>query len=166
MTLALCGELLAAGGLAADAAAGRAAAQRALDSGAAAERFAAMVAALGGPADLLEAPGRHLAAAPVTRAAAPERSGVVRRMDARALGLAVTALGGNRRREDDAIDPAVGLAEVAGVGARVGPDRPLAIVHARDAAAAEAAVAAVRAAFEVGETPAPERPVIAGRVPR
>ena len=30
------------------------------------------------------------------------------------------------------IDPAVGLTEIAPVGAQVGPDRPLAVVHARD----------------------------------
>ena len=80
-----------------------------------------MVAALGGPADLLEAPDRHLAAAPVVRAAAPERPGVVTAMDCRAVGLVVTGLGGNRRHEDDVIDPAVGLTEIAPAGAEVGP---------------------------------------------
>jgi len=164
VTLALSGELLAAGGLADDPAGGRAAAQRALDDGGAAERFAAMVAALGGPADLLEAPDRHLATAPVLRAVPPERPGSVRRMDTRALGLVVTALGGNRRREDDVIDPAVGLAAVAGVGDAVGPDRPLAVVHAASEDAADAAAAAVRAAVEVGEEVPPARPVIVARV--
>ena len=89
-----------------------------------------MVAALGGPADLLEAPDRHLAAAPVVRAATPERPGVVTAMDCRAVGLVVTGLGGNRRHEEDVIDPAVGLTEIAPTGAEVGPDRPLAVVHA------------------------------------
>jgi thymidine phosphorylase len=85
-------------------------------------------------------------------------------MDCRAVGHVVTGLGGNRRREDDAIDPAVGLTEIAPVGAQVGPDRPLAVVHAASEAAAEEAVAALRAAVTVGdERPAP-RPVVAGRV--
>ena len=44
-------------------------AEAALEGGAAAERFGAMVRELGGPADLLEAPERHLAEAPVTLAA-------------------------------------------------------------------------------------------------
>ena len=161
VTLALSGSLLEQGGLAGD---GRAAAERALDSGAAAERFAAMVAALGGPADLLEAPGRHLPAAPVARAAAPARPGVVTAMDCRAVGLVVTGLGGNRRREDDAIDPAVGLSEVSPVGAEVGPDRPLAVVHAASEAAAEAAQAALRAAVTLGGEPPAGRPVVAGRI--
>jgi thymidine phosphorylase len=81
-------------------------------------------------------------------------------MDCRAVGLVVTGLGGNRRREDDAIDAAVGLSDVAPVGAAVGPDRPLAIVHARDGAGWEAAAAALRAAVSVGDEAPPERPVV------
>jgi thymidine phosphorylase len=161
VTMALAGSLLEQAGLADD---GRAAAERALASGAAAERFAAMVAALGGPADILEAPGRHLAAAPVVRAAAPERDGVVTAMDCRAVGLVVTGLGGNRRREDDVIDPAVGLSAIAPTGARVGPERPLAVVHARTEAGAEEAIAALRSAVRIGEEAPPERPVVAGRI--
>jgi thymidine phosphorylase len=160
VTIALAGSLLEQGGLAGD---GRAAAERALETGAAAERFAAMVAALGGPADILEAPDRLLAAAPVVRPAAPERPGVVTGMDCRAVGLVVTGLGGNRRREDDEIDPAVGLTDIAPTGAEVGPDRPLAIVHAASESAADEAIAALRAAVEVGDEPPRERPVIAGR---
>ena len=70
-----------------------------------------MATALGGPSDLLEAPEKHLAGAPVTKAAAPQRAGTVTGMDCRAVGLVVTGLGGNRRREDDTIDPAVGPLE-------------------------------------------------------
>src|ERR687893_524222 len=55
VTLALCAELLVLGGLEAEPAAARTSAERALDSGAAAERFAAMVLELGGPSDFLEA---------------------------------------------------------------------------------------------------------------
>ncbi len=161
VTISLAASLLEQAGLADD---GRAAAEQALDSGAAAERFGAMVAALGGPADLMEAPDRHLAAAPVVRSAAPEQAGVVTGMDCRAVGLVVTGLGGNRRREDDVIDPAVGLSEVAPVGAEVGPDRPLAVVHAASEAAADEAIAALRAAVGVGAEAPPERPVIAGRI--
>ena len=85
-------------------------------------------------------------------------------MDCRAVGLVVTGMGGNRRREDDVIDPAVGLTDIAPVGAAVGPDRPLAMVHARDRAAADEAVAALQAAVAVGEGMVPDRPVIAGRI--
>jgi thymidine phosphorylase len=50
VTLALSAELLVLGGVERDAGAARAAAERALDDGAAAERFASMVSELGGPA--------------------------------------------------------------------------------------------------------------------
>jgi thymidine phosphorylase len=163
VTLALAGAALAAGGLAGDDTAGRGAAQTALDEGAAAERFAAMVRALGGPADLLERPDEHLAGASVTRPVTPERPGRVTGMDCRAVGLVVTGLGGNRRREDDVIDHAVGLSEIAPVGASVGPDRPLAVVHARGDASAEEAVAALRAAIAVGEGAPEPSPVLLGR---
>jgi phosphopentomutase len=66
-------------------------------------------------------------------------------MDCRAVGLVITGLGGNRATETDAIDPAVGLTEIAPVGEPVGPDRPLALVHARDESGADAAAAALRA---------------------
>ena len=79
-------------------------------------------------------------------------------MDCRAVGLVVTGLGGNRRREDDVIDPAVGLTEIAPTGAQVGPDRPLAVVHAASEAAADEAIAALRAAVTVGDEAPPERP--------
>jgi thymidine phosphorylase len=83
----------------------------------------------------------------------PEAAGVIARIDARALGLAVVELGGGRRRVEDAIDPAVGLAEVRGVGEAVDRDRPLAIVHARSVAEAEAAAHRVRQAVTVSEEP-------------
>ena len=70
-------------------------------------------------------------------AVAPRRAGVVTDVDTRTLGLLVVGLGGGRRRADDAIDPAVGLADVRGPGDVVSPDRPIAVVHARSAADAK-----------------------------
>ena len=132
MTLALSAELLRLGGLHADIAAARAAAERALDQGAAAERFAAMVAELGGPADLLERPEQYLPSAPILGPVDPLAGGVITAIDVRAVGLAIIGLGGGRARETDAIDHAVGFTEIAGLGERVGPgERPLAVVHGR-----------------------------------
>ena len=68
-----------------------------------------MVAALGGPRDLLERPDRYLARAPVVQDIAAAEEGIVAAIDTRALGLAVVALGGGRVRVEDRIDPAVGL---------------------------------------------------------
>ena len=47
-------------------------------------------------------------------------------------GIAVVELGGGRARADDAIDPAVGLTELAALGAESARTAPLALVHARD----------------------------------
>jgi thymidine phosphorylase len=155
VTLALCATLLRLGGLYGDDAAARAAAGEALSSGAAAERFARSCAALGGPSDLLDDPDRHLPRAPHALEVFPERQGHVRAVAVREIGVAVLELGGGRLREDQGIDHAVGLVDVAGLGEEVGRGgRPLAVVHARDAAAAERAAERVRAAFDVGAAPA------------
>lgn len=156
VTLKLTRALLDLGGLA------DADPEAALRSGAAAERFGAMVAALGGPSDIMDDPDAHLEVAPVVREVMAQQEGVVVSHDTRALGLAVMDLGGGRKVESDTIDMAVGLADVAGPGAAVGRGgRPLAVVHARDEAAADAAEAAVRAAIAVGDAKPEQRPVVA-----
>jgi thymidine phosphorylase len=126
--------------------------QQALDSGAAAERFARMVVALGGPADLIDAPVRHLARAAVIVPVPSPVTGVVQRVDCRGLGLAVVALGGGRTRAEDAIDVSVGLTALAEIGQRVAAGEPLGYVHARDDASAAHAVDAVRRSYVLGET--------------
>jgi thymidine phosphorylase len=163
VTVALGAEMLVLGGLAPDAATGRERIAAALAGGRAAETFQEMVSALGGPDDLVEHPGKHLAHAPIVRPVAPTAAGTVARVDTRALGLAVIGLGGGRRRPDDVIDPAVGLTHLAGPGDEVGPDCPLAVVHARTEAGADAAAAAVLAAYRLGETHRPH-PLIVERI--
>jgi thymidine phosphorylase len=158
LTLALAAELLHLGGLYADTVAARSAAAQALASGAAAERFARMVAGLGGPHDVLRDPG--LPVAPVQRAVPAPRSGFVGAVDVRALGLAVVALGGGRRRPGDAVDPRVGLAAVLAPGAAVQAGETLAWVHAASTAAAEDAVRTVAAALPVVDRPPPADPLL------
>ncbi|GAB4184556.1 MAG: thymidine phosphorylase [Wenzhouxiangellaceae bacterium] len=152
-TLALATEMLRLAGIAEDETTARQQATSALDQGAAAEVFARMVSAHGGPADLLQRPGDHLAVAPVKLTVYPERDGWLQAIDGRAVGNAVVALGGGRTRPDQTIDFRVGLAAVAGIGQRVGPDNPLATVHAAGEASAEQAAAALRQACTVS----PER---------
>ena len=101
VTIALGAELLALSGLARDADAGAAALRRALESGAAAERFERMVAALGGPKDFMSRAHAALPQAPVLREATSERRGFVASIDVRAVGLAVVELGGGRSRAAD-----------------------------------------------------------------
>ncbi|MCF3972066.1 thymidine phosphorylase [Paracoccus salsus] len=141
-----------------------------LDSGEAAARFAAMVAAQGGPRDLLERPEAHLAVAPVIRPvpapAGPGRGAgraAVAGIDVTALGHVVVALGGGRVRAGDRIDHRVGLDRIARLGEEVGPDAPLAMVHAADEPAAATAIAAVQAAYGFGEA-APSGPLVRERI--
>jgi thymidine phosphorylase len=153
VTLALGAELLTLGGLAENTAAGRAAMERALTSGAAAERFERMVAMLGGPKDFLGKAGKLLPVASVVFAAAPSHAGFVEAIDARAVGMAVVSLGGGRSRAADTIDPAVGFTQLAGLGAEVSAGAPLALVHARDETQAKAAAAQLAAAYRIGDSP-------------
>ena len=156
VTMALCAEMLLLGGLADSLDRARARLQTALDSGAAAERFARMVSALGGPADLLECPDACLESAPVLTTAIAQRSGFVQRCDCRSLGLTVLGLGGGRSRPTDSIDFAVGLSELVQIGDQVEVGQPLAMVHARTAAAAEQAARELQLAYQIGDTaPAP-----------
>lgn len=144
LTLDLAAELLHMGGLAPTPALGRQLAQRALDSGAAAERFARMVTALGGPRDVLR--DAQLPTAPVQRPVPAPRDGVLSRMDVRALGQCVVQLGGGRRRPDDAVDPRVGLSAVLPLHTLLQAGQPVAIVHAASEADAEQACRDVLAA--------------------
>lgn len=152
VTRALCAEMLVLSGLAIDAGMAGQLVDQAIATGAAADRFARMVAVLGGPPDLIERPDRHLPTAPVVVPVFADRPGHVVAQDARALGLAVVALGGGRTRPQDGVDPRVGLDQVAPIGVAVGPDRPLCLVHAADRAAADAVVCSVRNAYVIGET--------------
>jgi thymidine phosphorylase len=164
VTLALGGELLALAGLADDADEGSALLQRSLESGAAAERFERMVAALGGPSDFLTRAGSALPRAGVLVEARPERSGVVTAIDARAVGLAVVELGGGRVRSSDAIDPSVGFTDLAPIGAEVGPNFSLGRVHARSPDEAESAARRLRAAYRLGDAAAGRADPVVARV--
>ena len=163
VTMVLSAELLVIGELFAHVTDARAACERALASGEAAERFARMVAALGGPADLLERPDVYLPLPEVTLAVHPARAGFIAAEDARAIGLAIVGMGGGRTRADQAIDHAVGFTRFAPIGAAVGPDRPICLVHARTVAQAEATAAEVRAAVAIADEPPAPAPVILER---
>jgi len=164
VTIALGAELLALCGIATDEADGADRMALAFESGAAAERFDRMVAALGGPAGFLDCFETHLAGAPLIADVPAGRAGFVAGIDTRDLGLAVVELGGGRRRASDAIDHAVGLESLLGLGAAVEADTPLARVHARTEAALEAAVARIRAAYRLHEAPPDEGPLVHRRV--
>ena len=166
VTMALAGEMVALGGLAPDATAGRAKAEAALADGRAAEVFARMVAALGGPDDFLEHSARYLGHAAVIRPCNAERSGHVVGMDARQVGIAVVALGGGRAHADDAIDPSVGLTDVVDVGTAVRAGSLLGIVHAASDADADQAIEILQRAIRIEDAAPAERPTIIDRIGR
>ena len=159
VTVALAAEMLVLGGLSPDRADAARRLEEALSSGRAAETFSRMVAALGGPADVLKDPG--LAAAPVVRDVPAPAAGTVEAVATRAVGLAVIGLGGGRTRPQDGVDHAVGFTELKGAGDRVEAGQALARVHGRDEAAAEAASRALAAAYRIGaDAPAPRDAVL------
>ena len=160
VTMALCAEMLILGKLAVNETEARAKLQAGLDSGEAAERFSRMVAALGGPADLVERPDAYLERAPIIIPAPALAAGFATTTDCRGLGLAVVSLGGGRRRPEDPIDFAVGLTGLVELGDEIAVGQPLAMVHARTQAAAEQAVREVQAAYQVGAVERAANPVI------
>jgi thymidine phosphorylase len=163
VTMALCAEMLVLSGLAPDLAQAEAKLLHALDSGLAAQKFAQMVSALGGPADLLERSQQHLAHAPMVVPVPALADGIIQACDCRALGLAVVALGGGRRSPADKIDYAVGMTELIEIGTPVRAGQPLALVHARTQAGAEQAIREIQAAYQLGDS-ATTSPLVYQRV--
>jgi thymidine phosphorylase len=164
VTVALAAEMLVLGKLARDDAEARGRIEDAIGSGRAAEVFQRMVAALGGPGDLLDQPRKHLQSAPVVRPVHAEGAGIVSRIATRDVGVAVVAMGGGRTRPQDPVDHAVGFTELAGIGARVDAQRPLAVVHARSEAEADAAAERLRRAYAVSDAPVRPSAVILERI--
>ncbi|MEO8385769.1 MAG: thymidine phosphorylase [Betaproteobacteria bacterium] len=160
VTLALSAELMVTAGIAADKAVARQALQQSLDSGRAAERFAKMVAELGGPVDLLENPDKYLRFAPVVMPVIATRSGFIATCDTRRVGLVVVALGGGRMRAADAIDFDVGLTEIAALGTHVNAGDPIAIVHARTGAGAKLAVQELAEAITISDSASTMSPLV------
>ncbi|TNE65995.1 MAG: thymidine phosphorylase [Alphaproteobacteria bacterium] len=160
VTLDLAAHMLSLSGAVPGVAAARTAAVAALNDGRAAEIFGRMVAAQGGPADFMDRSQNHMVLAPVVKPVIIG-AGYVSGMDARAIGMAVVALGGGRTDPSQKVDHSVGFTEFCQVGDRLTADQPAAMVYARDEGAADAAVARVRAAVTLSDTAPEIRPVTA-----
>ncbi len=161
VTLTLGAELLQLSGLETDLNEARARLERHLAEGSAAERFARMVAAQGGPNDALSA---ELPEAPVVVPVRAAASGWITRVATREFGLAVIELGGGRTAPEQTIDHAVGLAEVRGLGERVEAGEPLVLVHGRDPDVASDIATRLAGAFTIGAAPPAAAPVIVERL--
>ncbi|MGL4496049.1 MAG: thymidine phosphorylase [Beijerinckiaceae bacterium] len=138
--------------------------ETAIASGRAAEKFEAMVAALGGPNDFVGHTTRHLPSAPMKRDVMAGASGIITEIDTRAVGLAVVALGGGRTRADQEVDHAVGFTHLATRGQRIEPTTLLGVVHARSEAGLESAAQLLHAAYRIGDAAPPSIPTILERI--
>lgn len=150
VTMALCAEMLLLSGLAADIKEARTKLQAVLDNGKAAEVFAKMVCALGGPADFVENQDNYLQKPAIIRPVYAQHSGIVQSMDTRELGLAVVSLGGGRRSASDSIDYAVGLSDIISLGEPASPEKPLAMIHAQNEKQFSEAQRAIQSAIICG----------------
>jgi len=166
VVIGLGAALLGMAGHAASAEEGSRLVQAALDSGRAAECFAAMVAAQGGPSRLLSDADTLLPVAGHVAPVFPERDGFITAIDTRAIGLAVVELGGGRRRASDTVDPAVGLSQLARCGDAASNDSPLAMVHAAGEDAWRRAAATVRSAITIGREPSSPAAAVLAKITR
>ncbi len=180
VTLALAAEMLALAGLPtglpagpadaapgpagpaaalADAAPGPAGPAAALADGRALDRYRAMIRAQHGDPD---APLPQAAHTDVV--AAPE-AGWLRRLDARAVGVAAWRLGAGRARKEDLVSPAAGVICLAKPGDRVERGQPLLELRGDAGSRCTAAREALAGAFEIGPRAPDIGPLILERIP-
>jgi thymidine phosphorylase len=105
-----------------------------------------------------------VAAAKIREEYASPRDGVVHRVEPRAVGKGITAMGGGRTQMAELIDPTVGFQILAKPGDRVARGQPLATILARDEACAAAGRAALDAAFVIGDGDIARRALVSHRV--
>ena len=129
--------------------------EQAIADGSAVKAYERWIAAQGGDPD-----EGALPTAPVLREAKAAHAGAVISLGAVQIGTAALRLGAGRRAKDDEIDHSVGIVLRKKRGDEVASGDTVAEIHARDEAAAEAAIEEVLAAYELGEEAPPERSVI------
>jgi pyrimidine-nucleoside phosphorylase len=125
-----------------------------LDSGAAAQRFAAIIAEQEGDPAVVEAPDLLPAAEAMVPFSIPvDGERWVTGLDARQVGEAALALGAGRRTKSDTLDLAVGIRLLRKTGDRVAPGEPLAEIHARSEQHAATAADLLHSAYRLGAEP-------------
>ncbi len=152
VTLSLAREMLALAGLPPDRAEER------LRSGAALERWRALVASQGGD------PDAPLPAAPHRRTVRAGQAGWLRALDARAVGVAAWRLGAGRARKEDPVDPAAGVVCRARPGEQVVEGQPLLELHTSDPRRFQRAEEALGGGIEIGPEPPDPAPWVLERV--
>ncbi len=122
--------------------------RRHLESGAAWDKFLKLVEEQQGDARALENLAAFHPAPEVATIPAPN-DGVIRRIDAKAIGLASVLLGAGRMVAADTIDFAVGFSGIRKTGEPVTKGEPLLAIHARDTAGLAMARQAVERAIVI-----------------
>ena len=163
VTYALGAEMLVLAGTHPTRDAARRAMEVSISSGRAADRFRAIIEAQGGNPGVVDDPAVLPQAAACELYPAPRR-GLVARVEPKAIGRGITALGGGRTRMEDAVDPTVGFVITAKPGDWVEAGEPLATIFAHDHAGVEAGRAALRAAIQIADEAEPPLPLVSHRV--
>lgn len=105
--------------------------EKAIKGGAALEKFAQMIKALGGASDFVEKPEKYLPQAKIVRPVFAHKEGFVEEMDIREIGMLLVGLKGGRTHPDQKLDYATGLSAFCHIGDKVDTKTPLAFVHAQ-----------------------------------
>jgi thymidine phosphorylase len=155
LVLDACARLLALSDLGIDEEEGRRRAEAVVADGSALALYERWIRAQGGDPDPAALPK-----APVVLEVRAPASGSIVRLGAIAVGVAALHLGAGRRTKEDSIDHSVGVVCRVKRGANVSAGDVLAEVHARDEASGAEAVEAVRAAYELGDEPPREHPIL------
>jgi len=142
VVLALAVEMLRLAGIDADPAA-------ALADGRALAAYRAMIMAQGGD------PDAPLPRAALRRPVPAAASGYLRRLDARAVGVAAWRLGAGRARKEDPVSATAGVRCLAKPGERVARGQPVLELLADDEARFERALEMLAGAIEIGPEPPP-----------
>jgi pyrimidine-nucleoside phosphorylase len=135
----------------------------AISSGRAAAKFQEIIAAQGGDPNVIDDPSILPQAAECELYLAP-RDGVVAQVEPKTIGRGITAMGGQRTKVEDGIDPSVGFVITARTGDIVRAGEPLATVFARDRAGVDAGLATLREAITIADDAEPPLPLVSHRV--
>ena len=160
VVLALGTLVLVDAGLAKDGMDAKVKLEASLTSGAALEKFARMISALGGPIDFCEKSTKYLVSAPVIREVTAERSGWIESAGAKEIGMSVVVLGGGRTQPGAPVDWRVGVNSMPSIGDEVENSTVIARVHAASEDAANIAEQRIRAAISISESLVEPRPVL------
>jgi thymidine phosphorylase len=130
----------------------------ALADGSARTVWDAMVRAQGGDPSAALPRARHVETVPAPR------SGVLSRLDARAVGTAAWLLGAGRARKEDAVSPSAGVRVRARPGDPVEGGAAVLELHTDDPACVADARRALAGALDVADGTVPPAPLVLGRV--